>query len=70
MSNHTNENWGKCPKCGSPLLIDPATSQMEACSNCVSEASPVGLFAGSIGILLGLAVVALILFFSLWLLLG
>ncbi len=68
--NDNNENWGKCPKCGSPLLIDPETSQMEACSNCMSEASPVGLFAGSLGILLGLIAFVAILFFSFWLLLG
>ena len=65
-----NENWGKCPKCGSPVLIDPVTSQMEECSNCLAGASPVGLFAGSFGILLALVVVALVLFFSLRLLLG
>lgn len=65
-----NDNWGKCPKCGSPILIDPVTSQMEACSNCESVASPVGFFAGGLGILLVFAVVALVLFFSLRLLLG
>ncbi|WP_146447655.1 hypothetical protein [Bythopirellula polymerisocia] len=70
MSNDNNENWGKCPKCGSPVLIDPVTSQMEPCSNCLSEASPVGLLTGTVGILLALVVVALVLFFSLRLLLG
>jgi|TARA_B100000959_G_C14880441_1_gene582293 hypothetical protein len=42
-----NENWEKCPKCASPVMIDPETGHAEVCSRCKSLASPtVGWLGG------------------------
>ena len=47
MASASNPNWGKCLRCGTPLLIDPKTNQMEPCANCESLDSPTGgFFAG------------------------
>ncbi len=61
MSGDTNENWGVCPKCGSPVLIDPKTSVPEACSNCAAQASPWGLYMGTASILIAAVIVLVIL---------
>jgi hypothetical protein len=63
MTTGGNENWGQCPKCGSPVLIDPSTGSAESCSNCATLASRVGLYAGVFWIVAGLAVVVLIVYF-------
>ena len=34
-----NENWGKCPKCGEPVLKDPETGTLEPCAACASHES-------------------------------
>jgi uncharacterized protein (DUF983 family) len=53
-----NQNWGTCPKCGEPVLLDPKTGQAEPCATCASLASK---SAGSAGMALLIAgVVALI----------
>jgi len=70
MASGKNDNWGECPKCGSPVLIDPKTSAPEPCSTCASRASPWGLFMGSFGILFAVVVVALLLYVSIRMLLG
>lgn len=70
MSDDNNENWGKCPNCGTPVLINPETSEAEACSNCASAASKGGLYGGTLGIVIGIAVVALIVYLCFRLLLG
>ncbi len=70
MSSDNNENWGKCPKCGSPVLIDPETSIPEPCSNCAANASPWGLYAGVIGILLAVVVFVVVLAICIRILLG
>ena len=54
MTVDNNKNWGKCPNCGSPVLIDPATRQAESCSNCTAKSSPVGLYLGVFAVILGL----------------
>jgi uncharacterized protein (DUF983 family) len=69
MSDDNNENWGKCPKCGSPVLINPDTSEAEACSNCASAASKGGIYGGTLGIVIDLAVVALVVYLCIRLLL-
>lgn len=43
------------------MLIDPRTSTPEACSNCTSKESPVGLWTGSTAILFGVVAVILLL---------
>ena len=35
-----NENFVPCPRCGTPVFVDPTTGQTEACSNCKSLKSP------------------------------
>jgi hypothetical protein len=70
MPGNKNENWGVCPECGAPVLINPKTSTAEPCSICASRASRWGLFLGSYGILLAVVVVALILYVSIRMLLG
>jgi hypothetical protein len=59
----SNENWGQCPKCGSPVLIDPSIGQAEPCGNCASLASRAGLYAGLFWIVAGLAVLVLVVYF-------
>ena len=34
-----NENWGTCPQCGEPVLIDPNSGQAEPCATCASLSS-------------------------------
>ena len=41
MADATSANWSECPRCGTPLLIDPKTNQIEPCANCESMVSPV-----------------------------
>ena len=65
MSASGNENWGTCPKCGSPVLIDPKTGRAEPCGNCASLSSRSGLYAGVYWIVAGLVVVGLIVYFCL-----
>ncbi len=67
MTTGGNENWGQCPKCGSPVLIDPNTNRAEPCANCASLASRTGLYAGAYWIVAGLVVGGLIIYLSLWL---
>ncbi len=63
MTTDANENWGQCPKCGSPVLIDNNTGEAEPCSNCAALASRSGLYAGALWIVAGAAVVVLIVYF-------
>jgi hypothetical protein len=65
MAVGSNDNWGQCPKCGSPVLINPNTGRPEQCATCKSMKSRFGLFVGGYWIILGLAVVALIGYFCL-----
>jgi hypothetical protein len=65
MTNSGNENWGQCPKCGSPVLIDPNTGRTEPFGNCAALASRSGLYVGIYWIVAGLAVVGLIVYFCL-----
>ena len=30
-STVSNVNWGACPKCGEPVLINPSTNRIEPC---------------------------------------
>ncbi len=56
-SAESNENWGACPTCGEPVLIDPNSGKAEACATCGSLAAK---GVGAIGITLltaGLAAV-------------
>lgn len=65
-----NENWDKCPKCGSPVMLDPETGRAENCSNCESQASLTGgwLGLGFIALLV-LGMIALV-YFSIQILFG
>lgn len=61
VSTLTNENWGTCPTCGQPVLLDPATGVAEPCAACASHASKGGRALGIFWIALGLAaIVALV----------
>ena len=70
MTTGGNENWGKCPKCGTPVLIDPETGRAEPCGNCASLASRSGLYTGLFWIVAGIAIVILIVYFCIRLING
>ncbi len=70
MTSIANENWGECPKCGLPVLIDPATGVPEPCGNCAAKASPWGLYFGGVAIVCGLLVFGLLMYFCIRLLVG
>lgn len=53
-STASNENWGTCPKCGDPVLINPSTNKMELCAACASRKSP-GIAIGAILLIAGVA---------------
>ena len=56
-----NENWDKCPQCGSPVMKDPATGKTESCSNCESLASPTaGWFGGYFLFFFSIGIVVLV----------
>jgi len=65
VAANINENWGQCPKCGSPVLVNPNTGRAEPCANCLALSSKAGLFAGGYWIIAGLVVVASIVYFCL-----
>jgi uncharacterized protein (DUF983 family) len=56
----SNENWGACPKCGEPVLIDPATGIAEPCAACMSHASPTGRALGTAWIVGGIALIVVL----------
>lgn len=70
MSNITasNENWGTCPKCGEPVLINPSTGKMEPCAACASRKSP-GVAMGTMLLIAGVAIVAGLVYFCIRILL-
>jgi hypothetical protein len=70
MTSHENENWRKCPNCGSPLLVDPATGKTEPCADCKSQASPFGLYGGMLVVGLGVIGVIALVIYGISLLLG
>jgi hypothetical protein len=70
MVSHENENWSKCPHCGSRLLVEPATGNVEPCANCKSLSSSGGLFSGMFALALGVAVVVVVVIYCITLLLG
>jgi hypothetical protein len=53
-----NENWGVCPKCGEPVLIDPVTNQPQLCANCASMASKPGIAMGVLLVVAGIVGIA------------
>jgi len=55
-----NDNWGTCPKCGQPVLIDPATGVAEPCAACVSHASPTGRALGTTWIIAGIVLIVIL----------
>ena len=55
-----NDNWGTCPKCGQPVMIDPKTGVAEPCATCLSSASPTGRTLGTLWILACLAAIAIL----------
>jgi uncharacterized protein (DUF983 family) len=60
LNSATNDNWGTCPKCGQPVLIDPKSGVAEACATCLSNASPTGRTLGIIWIVAGLVAIGLL----------
>lgn len=61
MNTESNENWGTCPKCGEPVLIDPNTGKMQPCATCASLADKPGIAMRAVWIIGGLvAIVALV----------
>ena len=65
----TNENWGTCPKCGEPVLIDPATGVAESCATCASHASPTGRALGTAWIVAGIFAIVVLVYVCIQLLL-
>lgn len=61
-STATNENWGTCPKCGEPVLIDPSTGTAEPCAACASHASPTGRALGTTWIVAGIALIVILVY--------
>lgn len=59
-NSENNENWGTCPKCGAPVLLDPATGAAEPCAACVSHASPTGRTLGTVWLLAGIALIVVL----------
>jgi uncharacterized protein (DUF983 family) len=60
MKSESNENWGTCPVCGEPVLIDPATGAAEPCATCASHASPTGRTLGTAWIIAGVALIVIL----------
>ena len=58
-----NENWGKCPQCGQPVLIDPKSGKAEACSNCASLRSQTAGMWGVASLIAGVAAVVVLVYF-------
>jgi hypothetical protein len=56
-STASNENWGTCPRCGEPVLVNPSTGMREPCATCASRKSP-GIAIGTILFIAGIAAVA------------
>ena len=63
-----NENWVNCEKCGSPVMRDPQTGELEPCSTCLDKASPSGLYLRTLVIAAGLIVIGLLIFYCIKLL--
>ena len=61
-STTSNENWGTCPKCGEPFLINPSTGKMEPCAACASRKSP-GVARGMTLLIAGIAIVVGLVYF-------
>ena len=60
----TNDNWGSCPACGGPVMLDPVTGIREACSQCVSKKSKVSGWLGIWFVILFFLGTGAILYFS------
>jgi uncharacterized protein (DUF983 family) len=63
-----NENWGTCPKCGEPVLIDPKTGKAELCANCASRKSP-GVAIGSLLVVTGVVAIVVLVYLCIQILL-
>ncbi|MEO7402427.1 MAG: hypothetical protein ABIU95_02015 [Burkholderiales bacterium] len=61
-STTSNENWGTCPGCGEPVLINPSTGKMEPCAACASRKSP-GVAMGTMLLIAGIAIVVGLVYF-------
>ena len=70
MVDQENENWTKCSRCGSPVLITPETHQLEACSVCATQSSQTSLFMGLTFFVIAAVVVSAIVYFCVQLLAG
>ena len=70
MAVDSNENWSTCPRCGSPVLKNPASGETEACGNCAAQASRRGLYTGFLAILAGVVVFVLVLWLCINILFG
>ncbi|MEM9660291.1 MAG: hypothetical protein AAF961_18155 [Planctomycetota bacterium] len=60
-----NENWSVCPKCGAPVMINPATGALEPCAECASAASKDVGAMGIGAIAAGLALIVALVYFCL-----
>lgn len=58
VTSENNENWGKCPKCGEPVLKDPETGKFEPCAACASHASKRAGAMGTVLLIAGVAAIA------------
>lgn len=64
-----NDNWGTCPKCGEPVMIDPKTGEAEPCATCVSAASKTNVTMGVTLLIAGIVLVASLVYLCLRILL-
>ena len=63
-----NENWGKCPKCGTPVLINPSTGKAESCATCATRRSP-GVALGALLTIAGVVAIVASVYFCIRILL-
>lgn len=64
MTDNNNENWTKCPRCGSPVMISAETGEPEPCANCRSQSSPWGLYLGGFAVIAGLGVIVYLIYIA------
>lgn len=64
-----NDNWGQCPKCGEPVLIDPDTGKAEPCAACASLSSKQVGIMGIVLLVMGIVAVGGLVYFCIRILL-
>ncbi len=69
LNAENNDNWGTCPKCGEPVMIDPKSGKAQPCATCASSASKMNVAMGIFLLAAGIAVIAGLVYFCIRILL-